>query len=88
MTFDAIHLIGYLGALGSLAFGVNQLRMLVVDESADEVSVFDYALRVGYSVLLGIYAIGTGDLVFTVVNFGAALLSLVVVIVAHHLKER
>ena len=37
-------------------------------------------VRVAYSVLLGIYAIGTGDLVFMVVNFGAAVLSLAVAV--------
>jgi hypothetical protein len=88
MTFDAIHIVGYLGAVGSLTFGANQLRMLIAQQAAEEVSAVDYAIRVAYSVLLGIYAIGTGDLVFTVVNFGAAVLSLVVALVAHHLKKR
>jgi len=88
MTFDAIHVVGYLGAIGSLTFGANQLRLLFVKQEAKDVSVFDYALRVAYSVLLGIYAIGTGDFVFTVVNFGAALLSLAVAIVAHRLKKK
>ena len=49
--------------------------------------VFDYGLRVGYSALLGIYAIGTGDPVFMVVNFGAALLSLAVAIAAFTMKK-
>jgi lipid-A-disaccharide synthase-like uncharacterized protein len=88
LQFDAIHLLGYLGALGSLIFGVNQLRVILVHRSAKDVSVFDYALRVGYSVLLGIYAIATSDLVFVVVNFGAALLSLAVAVASAFMKER
>ncbi|HET8570936.1 MAG TPA: hypothetical protein VFN14_03525 [Candidatus Limnocylindria bacterium] len=75
MELDFIHVIGYVGALGSLLFGANQLRMIIKKRSARDVSVFDYVLRVGYSLLLGIYAVGTGDVVFTIVNFGAALLS-------------
>jgi hypothetical protein len=43
---------------------------------------------VAYSVLLGIYAIGTGDLVFVVVNFGAALLSLAVAAAAYFMKKQ
>ena len=56
--------------------------------SAKDVGVFDYGLRVGYSALLGIYAIGTGDPVFMVVNFGAAVLSLAVAIVAFTMKKQ
>jgi len=49
--------------------------------------VFDYGLRVAYSVLLGIYAIGTDDLVFVVVNIGAAILSLAVAAAAFVMKR-
>jgi hypothetical protein len=87
LSFDAIHIVGYVGALGSLVFGGNQLRVILQHHSAKDVGVFDYALRVGYSVLLGIYAIGTGDVVFLVVNFGAALLSLAVAAAAFTMKK-
>src|ERR1043166_3910497 len=87
LSFDAIHIVGYLGAVGSLLFGSNQLRVILQHHSAKDVGVFDYGLRVAYSSLLGIYAIGTGDPVFTVVNFGAALLSLAVAIAAFTMKK-
>ena len=87
VSFDAIHLVGYLGALGSLVFGGNQLRVILQHHSAKDVGVLDYGIRVAYSVLLGIYAIGTGDLVFVVVNFGAAILSLAVAGAAFGMKE-
>jgi hypothetical protein len=87
MQVDAIHIVGYVGAIGSLAFGGNQLRVILQHHSAKDVGVFDYGLRVAYSVLLGIYAIGTGDLVFMVVNFGAALLSLAVAVAAFLMKR-
>ena len=87
LTFDAIHVVGYLGAAGSLVFGANQLRVILQHQSAKDVGVFDYGLRVAYSVLLGIYAIGTGDLVFMVVNFGASLLSLAVAAAAFTMKK-
>ena len=87
LSFDAIHVVGYVGAIGSLLFGSNQLRVILQHHSAKDVGVFDYGLRVGYSALLGIYAIGTGDPVFMVVNFGAALLSLAVAIAAFTMKK-
>lgn len=87
LTFDAIHIVGYLGAAGSLVFGANQLRVILQHQSAKDVGVFDYGLRVAYSLLLGIYAIGTGDLVFMVVNFGASLLSLAVAAAAFTMKK-
>jgi len=87
LHFDAIHVVGYLGAIGSLVFGSNQLRVILQHHSAKDVGVFDYGLRVVYSVLLGIYAIGTGDLVFMVVNFGAAILSLAVAGAAFVMKK-
>jgi hypothetical protein len=87
LTLDAIHIVGYLGALGSLVFGANQLRVIIQHQSAKDVGVFDYGIRVAYSVLLGIYAIGTGDLVFVIVNFGAALLSLAVAAAAFLMKK-
>jgi len=88
MQFDLLHVIGYVGALGSLLFGGNQLRMILRRHSAEDVSVWDYALRVGYSVLLGIYSIGIGDVVFVIVNFGAAVLSLAVAIASRFMQER
>ena len=88
LTLDAIHIVGYLGAVGSLVFGSNQLRVILQHHSAKDVGVFDYGLRVAYSVLLGIYAIGTGDLVFMVVNFGAAVLSLAVAAAAYVMKKQ
>jgi hypothetical protein len=87
MQFDAIHIVGYVGALGSLVFGGNQLRVILQHHSAKDVGVFDYGIRVAYSVLLGIYAIGTSDLVFVIVNFGAALLSLAVAAAAFVMKK-
>jgi len=88
LTFDAIHIVGYVGALGSLIFGANQLRVILQHQSAKDVGVFDYAVRVAYSVLLGVYAIGTGDVIFVVVNFGAAVLSAAVTAAAHVMKEK
>jgi lipid-A-disaccharide synthase-like uncharacterized protein len=88
LTFDAIHIVGYLGALGSLIFGGNQLRVILQHQSAKDVGVFDYAVRVAYSVLLAVYAIGTGDIVFVVVNFGAAILSAAVASAAFSMKEK
>ena len=88
LSFDALHLVGYLGALGSLLFGANQLRVILQHHSAEDVSVADFVLRVGYSVLLGIYSIGIGDAVFIVVNFGAAALSLAVAIASHAMQDQ
>lgn len=87
MQLDAIHLVGYLGAAGSLVFGGNQLRVILQHHSARDVGVLDYGIRVAYSVLLGIYAIGTGDPVFVVVNFGAAVLSAAVAAAAFFMKK-
>ena len=88
MEFDLLHIVGYLGALGSLLFGANQLRVILQHHSAEDVSVWDYALRVGYSVLLGIYSIGIGDPVFVIVNFGAAALSLAVAIASRRMQKQ
>jgi hypothetical protein len=88
MELDLLHVIGYLGALGSLVFGGNQLRMILERKSAEDVSAWDYALRVGYSLLLGVYSIGIGDLVFVIVNFGAAALSLAVAIASRRMQEQ
>ena len=88
MELDLLHVIGYIGAIGSLAFGANQLRVIVQRQSAEDVSAWDYVLRVGYSTLLGIYSIGIGDLVFVIVNFGAALLSLAVAIASRRMQEQ
>jgi hypothetical protein len=88
VSLDPIHIIGYIGALGSVLFGGNQLRLILAKGSARDVSVSDYVLRVGYSVLLGVYAVGTRDLVFTVVNFAAALLSAAVAAVSKWTKDR
>lgn len=87
LSLDVIHIVGYLGAIGSLVFGSNQLRVILQHHSARDVGVFDYGIRVAYSALLGIYAIGTGDLIFVVVNFGAALLSLAVAVAAFAMKK-
>ena len=88
MQFDPIHVVGYAGALGSLVFGGNQLRVIIQHQSAKDVGVLDYGIRVAYSILLGIYAIGTRDVVFVVVNFGAALLSAAVAAAAFVMKEK
>ncbi|HEX6655411.1 MAG TPA: hypothetical protein VF153_04280 [Candidatus Limnocylindria bacterium] len=88
VQFDVLHVIGYVGALGSLVFGGNQLRVILQHQSAKDVSVWDYALRVGYSALLGAYSIGIGDPVFVVVNFGAAILSLAVAIASWRMKAK
>jgi len=82
LKFDLLHIIGYIGALGSLVFGANQLRIILAKKEARDVSVFDYAVRVIYSVLLGIYSIGLHEPVFIVVNFGAAVLSTAVALAA------
>ena len=88
MRFDRLPVIGYAGALGSLVFGSNQFRVILQHQSAQDVSAWDYALRVGYSLLLGLYSIGIGDLVFVVVNFGAAALSLAVAIASWRMQEQ
>ena len=74
-TFDWLHVIGYVGALGSLVFGANQLRVILTKHEAKDVSTFDYLVRVVYSLLLGVYSVGMRERLFIVVNFGAALLS-------------
>ena len=84
---DAIHVAGYVGALGSLVFGVNQLRILWRKHEAKDISIFDYGVRVVYSVLLGVYSIGIQNVVFVVVNFGAALLSAAVALSAIRMKR-
>lgn len=88
LKFDLLHIIGYVGALGSLVFGANQLRIILSKKEARDVSVFDYVVRVIYSVLLGIYSIGLGEAVFIVVNFGAAVLSTAVAVAALVEKRR
>lgn len=87
LKFDGVHIVGYVGALGSLVFGVNQLRILLAKHRAKDLSVADYAIRTVYSVLLGIYSIGISNLVFVVVNFGAAILSAAVMIAAISIKK-
>lgn len=87
LKFDAIHIVGYVGALGSLVFGVNQLRILLAKHEAKDLSVFDYAVRTIYSILLGIYSIGISNIVFVVVNFGAAILSAAVMVAAIDIKK-
>ena len=75
LRLDAVQIAGYLGALGSLVFGANQLRIIIAKHRARDISVFDYAMRTVYSVLLGLYSIGIQNVVFIAVNFGAAILS-------------
>ncbi|HEY6959674.1 MAG TPA: hypothetical protein VI814_12695 [Candidatus Limnocylindria bacterium] len=86
LKLDPIHALGYVGALGSLVFGTNQLLILVRKHRAKDVSTFDYAVRTIYSVLLGIYSIGIANLVFVVVNFGAAVLSAAVMVAALRIR--
>lgn len=86
-ALDPIHAAGYLGALGSLVFGVNQLRILWRRHEAKDISVFDYGVRVAYSVLLGIYSVGIQNVLFVIVNVGAALLSLAVAASAMRMKR-
>jgi hypothetical protein len=88
MQLDLLHVIGYVGALGSLVFGANQLRVILQRQSAKDVSAWDYALRVGYSVVLGAYSVGIGDPIFVIVNFGAAILSLAVAVAAWRMKQK
>ena len=88
LKFDLLHIIGYVGALGSLVFGANQLRFILTKQEAKDVSVFDYIVRVVYSVLLGIYSIGLREPVFIVVNFGAAVLSTAVAVAARIEQRR
>ena len=52
LRFDLVHVVGYLGALGSLVFGLNQLRIIISKQTAKDISLFDYAVRVVYSILL------------------------------------
>ena len=87
LRLDAIHVVGYVGALGSLVFGVDQLLILLRKHRAKDVSTFDYAVRTVYSLLLGVYSIGIANLVFVVVNFGAALLSAAVMVAALRIKK-
>jgi hypothetical protein len=84
---DPIHVVGYVGALGSLVFGTNQLLILLRKHRAKDVSTFDYGVRTTYAVLLGIYSIGISNLLFVVVNFGAAILSAAVMVVAMRVKK-
>lgn len=86
-SFDAVHVAGYLGALGSLVFGTNQLRIIIAKHDARSVSIFDYVVRVVYSVLLGVYSLGISNVVFVVVNFGAAILSACVAASALFMKR-
>lgn len=88
LRFDLVHVVGYLGALGSLVFGLNQLRIIISKQTAKDISLFDYAVRVVYSILLGIYSIAIGNVVFVVVNFGAALLSACVAGLGLYMKVR
>ena len=88
LKLDAIHIVGYVGALGSLVFGVNQLRIILQKQEAKDISLFDYGVRVVYSVLLGVYSVGIGNLVFVVVNFGAALLSAAVAVAGALMKRK
>lgn len=76
MSTTAYLIIGYLGAAGSLIFGANQLVLIFYRKEAKDVSVFDYAVRVVYSILLGVYSMGVHNTVFILSNFGAAILSL------------
>jgi hypothetical protein len=88
LKFDAIHVAAYVGALGSLLFGANQLRIILRKKEAKDISLFDYAARIVYSILLGVYSIGIGNGVFVVVNFGAALLSAFVLGAALMMKRK
>jgi hypothetical protein len=88
LRLDPIHVAGYVGALGSLFFGVNQLRIILQKQEAKDVSLLDYGVRIAYSVLLGIYSIGISNVVFVVVNFGAALLSAGVLAAAFVMKRK
>jgi len=88
IKLDPQHVIGYVGALGSLVFGLNQLRVILQKKEAKDVSVFDYTVRVVYSILLGIYSLTIPNVVFVVVNFGAALLSAGVAIAAGFMKKK
>jgi hypothetical protein len=88
LRFDGVHVIGYVGALGSLIFGANQLRIILAKQHARDISVLDYAIRTAYSLLLGVYSIGIQNVVFVIVNFGAALLSAGVAIAAVMMKRK
>jgi hypothetical protein len=74
--------------MGSLFFGMNQLRIILQKQEAKDISIFDYAVRVAYSVLLGLYSIAIGNIVFVVVNFGAAILSAGVATAALFMKRK
>jgi len=50
--------------------------------------VFDYVVRVVYSILLGVYSLNISNLLFVVVNFGAALLSAGVAAAAVFMKRK
>ena len=85
---EPAYIAGYVGALGSVVFGLNQLRVILQKQEAKDVSVFDYAVRIVYSVLLGVYSIAIGNVLFVVVNFGAALLSAGVAAAALRMKRK
>ena len=87
MQVDAVHVVGYAGALGSLLVGGGQLIKILRTKKADAVSSIDYLIRVVSSILLGIYSTSMMDIVFLVVNFGSALLSLAVLGAAWWVKK-
>ncbi len=87
MQFDAIHVLGYAGALGSLFVGGGQLVEILRSKKADGVSALDYIVRAVASVMLGIYSTSMMDVVFLIVNFGSGLLSLAVLGAAWWVKR-
>lgn len=50
--------------------------------------MFDYVVRVVYSILLGVYSLNISNLLFVLVNFGAALLSAGVAAAAVFMKRK
>jgi len=84
---EPAYIAGYVGALGSVVFGLNQLRVIIRKHEAKDVSVFDYVVRIVYSALLGIYSVAIGNTLFVLVNFAAALLSAGVAAAALFMKK-
>ena len=87
MQFDAIHVVGYVGALGSVCAGGAQLVKILRTKKGDDVSTLDYVVRAAAALLLGIYSTSMMDIIFLVVNFGACALSLAVLGAAWWVKK-
>ena len=60
---------------------------IIRSNKADDVSIIDLVLRIGAALLLGAYSTSMMDIVFLVVNFGSAALSIAVLSAALWVKH-